>query len=208
MAIKISEHESATANNEIKMHHLVWSGYHRQCHSFEHIVQLKGSFNQVGPNGGHPSLVLEVMGPSCQSILNDPKAYVGKSHKTRHCPLWMAKRMIKGMCKGVADLHACGVVQGDLHLGNLLVTVRQLTMAYVPVLKQKTPSEHDRAAIPRRLDGKPAQPRAPRYMLKHMSLAPWANLDYDNMSVKIADLGGGTWLCPPSMNHAAAYKAM
>lgn len=75
-------------------------------------------FEISGPNGRHTCFVTTVMG---QSISVATKRAQGIA--SRVLPLGMAKRAVNDLAQAVAYMSTCGVVHGDLHPGNLLLSL-------------------------------------------------------------------------------------
>ncbi|TFK68438.1 kinase-like protein [Pluteus cervinus] len=78
-----------------------------------HVLTLLDHFTIHGPNGKHLVLVTDVVAP------------ILKVRFPKRDPLWY-KTAALGLVKGVAHLHATGIVHGDLHLGNVGVAFPQL----------------------------------------------------------------------------------
>ncbi|KAL1687450.1 kinase-like protein [Schizophyllum commune] len=79
-----------------------------------HVLTLLDRFQHQGPNGVHSVIVTDVVAPLLSF------------HISRRLPRWR-KVAAYGLAKAVAQLHAAGVVHGDLHLGNVGVAMPQLS---------------------------------------------------------------------------------
>ncbi|KAI5886663.1 kinase-like protein [Schizophyllum commune H4-8] len=79
-----------------------------------HVLTLLDSFEHRGPNGVHSVLVTDVVVPLL--ALNPSK----------RPPAWR-RSAAHGLARAVAQLHAAGVVHGDLHLGNTGIAIPQLS---------------------------------------------------------------------------------
>ncbi|PPQ96570.1 hypothetical protein CVT26_006299 [Gymnopilus dilepis] len=76
------------------------------------IAEMIDHFEVEGPNGRHLCLVMELLGPSLELLLNHKKP-----------PFDVCARMITQISRAVAYLHFRGVVHGDLHPGNILLKI-------------------------------------------------------------------------------------
>ncbi|GJE84423.1 kinase-like protein [Phanerochaete sordida] len=79
----------------------------------QHVMELLDSFTLQGPNGVHRVLVHNVLGNLTEAI----RSGLGVQQIRRIC---------HQLVQGVAFLHRHGVVHGDLHLGNIGVTLPTL----------------------------------------------------------------------------------
>lgn len=77
------------------------------------VVRLLDNFALKGPNGTHTVLVFNVLG-SLMEVLRSPEGYK------------QAKEICRQVVQGVAALHRHGIVHGDLHVGNVGVTLPAL----------------------------------------------------------------------------------
>ncbi|KAF9008436.1 kinase-like domain-containing protein [Cyathus striatus] len=117
----------------------------------EHVIRIFDTFVIQGPNGTHHCIVTEFLGISLVDDVDDFYGY----HKD-HFPSEVTRKVAVQVSLGVAYLHSCGIVHGDLHLGNVLF--------YSPRLQAAPREELDR------IYGQPYQ-RPFRYD-KDDSLAP------------------------------------
>lgn len=151
------------------------------------IVPLLDSFHHEGPNGMHLCLVFAIMGPNAGTVLNlAPECQIGEPWDRRYPKLW-ARRILRDTLLGLQFLHSNNIVHGDLHLGNILFTVKLSdTQSNPPETLEQRPDE----GFPlRRLDGK-IDRWAPKYLLEPRALYEYISLELDPL-VKITDLGGG-----------------
>ncbi|KAF8999188.1 kinase-like domain-containing protein [Cyathus striatus] len=80
-----------------------------------HVIRIFDTFIIQGPNGTHHCIVTELLGLSLRA--NAIRFY----RKNRgHPPPDVTKRVAAQVALGVAYLHKCDIVHGDLHLGNVL----------------------------------------------------------------------------------------
>ncbi|KAH6903319.1 kinase-like domain-containing protein [Coprinopsis sp. MPI-PUGE-AT-0042] len=79
------------------------------------VLQILDAFVHQGPNGEHLCVVTEVSGPNLATHLWD----VGPEEADALTPE-LARTFVLQVAQGLHYLHSCGVIHGDLHLGNLL----------------------------------------------------------------------------------------
>ncbi|KAJ4412065.1 hypothetical protein N0V82_008865 [Gnomoniopsis sp. IMI 355080] len=98
----------------------------------------------------------------------------------------MRKRILRNVLHGLQYLHSYGIVHGDIHMGNILVTIRPLECdaGTIADLKQRP---EDGEPLKRR-DGK-QDLWAPPYQLVPAGLLEYNSTELDPY-VKIADIGG------------------
>jgi len=90
----------------------------------EHVTQLIDYFHHEGPNGIHLCLVVEPMGPSANTMVEELACF-----KQRHVnikiryPTWMAKSLLQQSLQGLAFLHSLDIAHGDFQPGNILFTI-------------------------------------------------------------------------------------
>lgn len=163
------------------------------------FANLLDSFQLSGPNGLHTVFVFEPLGPHLDDALRlTPQFGVGEMSgsdnsffkgipKYYRFPKWLGKRILRNVLHGLSYLHTHGVVHGDLHQGNILVTIRDLecTADRIRELRQ---SPEDSEAL-KRLDGK-SDLWAPPYLLAPATLLKYTSVELDPY-VQIADIGGG-----------------
>ncbi|KAH6903322.1 kinase-like domain-containing protein [Coprinopsis sp. MPI-PUGE-AT-0042] len=99
------------------------------------VLQFLDSFVHKGPNGEHLCVVTEVSGPNLATCL---WGYGPDDDKDLDClPSELPPVLALQAAKGMEYLHSCGIVHGDLHMGNLLY--------HLPVLSTlKTLEEFDK----------------------------------------------------------------
>jgi serine/threonine-protein kinase SRPK3 len=76
----------------------------------EFIVQFIDEFEHTGPNGVHPCIISEVLGPPVSSDLEEV-------YRDEMYPIDIAKRIVSQIARGMEYLHHCGVVHGGTQLG-------------------------------------------------------------------------------------------
>ncbi|KAF8992542.1 kinase-like domain-containing protein [Cyathus striatus] len=81
----------------------------------EHVIRIYDTFIIEGPNGTHHCIVTEILGIT---LAEDVTEVYG--HNNDHFPPNITKKVAGQVALGVAYLHKCGIVHGDLHLKNVL----------------------------------------------------------------------------------------
>ena len=161
------------------------------------VVTLLDSFLLDGPNGRHPCLVLEPMGPSISSVLNAPRINYDPRHpQPRRFPTEQTKAIVRNVLCGLAFLHGNGVVHGDLQLGNTLFAIRDLAAVRTEKLQQD--KANSRTEVLKRKDGK-IDKWAPKYLIVSDPLQDYV-LQGAEQVVKIIDMGGGAYKTNPTFS--------
>lgn len=165
----------------------------------EYFARLLDSFQISGPNGLHNAFVFEPLGPHLDDVLRfTPEFGVGEIvdsdgnllkgiPKFHRFPKMLGKRVLRNVLHGLRYLHAHGVVHGDLHRGNVLVTIRNLKCTADKIRELQQRPEDGKAL--KRLDGK-LDLWAPPYQLAPAGLLQYSSTDLDPY-VKITDIGVG-----------------
>ncbi|KAF9008402.1 kinase-like domain-containing protein [Cyathus striatus] len=154
----------------------------------EHVIKILDIFTILGPNGTHHCIVTEILGTS---LADDVEEFYGDFND--HFPPNVTKKVVTQVSLGVAYLHKCGIVHGDLHLGNVLF--------YSPKLQSASLEELDRiygkpclVPITYRKDGTivPPSVHLPRSIAVVPDLLPLLEVclsSVDDVHVKICDFG-------------------
>lgn len=156
-----------------------------------HILRLMNSFQETGPNGEHLGLVYKPMAVTVVSgldLLPQYRDVPKKYREVRRYPKRMVKRILKHTLLGLTQLHALGIVHGDLQQGNLLFASRDLDELPEEELVQDVESTTERIT---RLDGKEDR-WAPLFLASSQNLSKYAEFG-EFFNIKISDLGGGKW---------------
>ncbi|KAF8488912.1 kinase-like domain-containing protein [Gautieria morchelliformis] len=152
----------------------------------EFLVEYLDDFKVEGPNGTHQCIVTEVLGPS---IGADIEEIYGPEERY---PIEIAKNVVAQIMRGVAYLHSCGVVHGDLHVGNILFRISGIEQMSRQDL-QKYLGEPRKRLLSRR-DGKlvTSSPHEPKYVVsapQRQALLELCLNSSDAVRVKICDFG-------------------
>lgn len=154
----------------------------------EYIVHLLNSFYHQGPNGNHLCTVLEPMGPSLSTVLNAPfEIYDPLNPPVRRLAKEQIKRILRHVLLGLSFLHDTSIVHGDLHSGNILFALQDLSSVECVALEQTT--ENSRIDQLHRIDGK-CDKWAPTYLAVAEPLSQHVR-SREAEAVKLSDLGGG-----------------
>lgn len=152
-------------------------------------------FEEPGPNGKHQCLVFELTGQTAHNLLKrepkwsmpPPGQVLSFPKVDKKCRYSRAKSMLKDALEGLHCLHKCGIVHGDLHMGNLVASLPILSSQQRHDLVQR--SDPPKYVSPERLDGK-----LDRWVPIHLyPVEPLTEFVTDgvNVDMKIADLGAG-----------------
>ena len=100
-----------------------------------YIMTLLDSFEHRGPNGVHECFVFEVMGPSAGSYIRNfpletaqPSSPSNGSQKQSKHRLLVVKSILRQTLLGIEFLHKCGIAHSDLQPGNILVSIKDLSL--------------------------------------------------------------------------------
>ncbi|TFK83744.1 kinase-like protein [Polyporus arcularius HHB13444] len=96
-----AEREASAVRTSMTSPNAVWA---------KHIIHLLDDFTIRGPNGTHKVHVTDVIMPMKQ-LLRSRLSAVKK------------KELVKGLAQGLAHLHRCGIIHGDVHWGNVGCTM-------------------------------------------------------------------------------------
>ncbi|CAI0651946.1 unnamed protein product [Colletotrichum noveboracense] len=186
VALKI-EAANRRKSNELLIQTQLAAGISENLRS-EYIVRLLNSFYHQGPNGNHLCIVLEPMGPSLSAVLNAPfEIYDPLNPPLRRFAKVKIRRILRHVLLGLSFLHENGIVHGDLHSGNILFALQDLSSVERVALEQTT--ENSRIDQLHRIDGKRDQ-WAPTYLAVAEPLSQHV-LSREAEAVKLSDLGGG-----------------
>jgi serine/threonine protein kinase len=167
-----------------------------------HCVDVDSSFIQRSENGYHPCTIFQPMGPNAHDMLDLlPKTFL-KRHEEDEAdepvprparyPKKMAKRILKQLLQSLASVHANGLIHGDVHLGNLLFSIRDISGKPEHEMKRGQ-DEMIRPLI--RKDGKEDR-WAPRYLTLNQPLTDFVDTS-DDFKVKLADFASAWPIASP-----------
>lgn len=145
-------------------------------------MTLLDHFDHTGPNGTHECLVFEVMGPNAETMVEElPENQPLRIHQVARYQLWMAKSILYQALLGLHYLHTIiGVAHGDIQPGNLLFSLRDLSLADEASLQQM--EEEGQTSDPvRRLDGS-VDKGAPRYVALNQPLSSFVDISRTSKS--------------------------
>ncbi|KAF8075210.1 kinase-like domain-containing protein [Lyophyllum atratum] len=152
----------------------------------EYVMKVFDDFKIEGPNGTHECIVTELLGPYV-----DPTD-LEEVYDDERFPLDVRKKMVSQIARGVAYLHKCGVVHGDLHLGNMLLYHPRMAHFSLEDIRQYF--EIDEGGPLTRVDGVPITPTAHVPQRLYTTPLPYALLrlclsSLETVHVKICDFG-------------------
>ncbi|KAL2044425.1 hypothetical protein N7G274_003130 [Stereocaulon virgatum] len=141
------------------------------------IIQLLDRFEHEGPNGTHPCLVFEPLGPS---VVSEAELYT--SNRLPGKVAWEASRQT---IQALAYIHASGIAHGDLHPGNIIFANTTSYQSDTDLLKSLgEPQMSD--VIPS--SGHSLTAQVPKYLVLPTS-PPFVARDFESCQVKLVDFG-------------------
>lgn len=154
----------------------------------------------------HTAFVFEPLGPDLGDALrltpafNHGTMFAGSGERRplpgvpayQRLPKYLGKRALRNVLQGLRYLHAHGIVHGDLHFGNILVTTREADLACTAAKIAQLQQRPEDGRPLERVDGK-KDIWAPPYQLEPAGLMEYSSTKLDPY-VKITDVGGCEWL--------------
>ncbi|QVM05903.1 hypothetical protein D8B26_000610 [Coccidioides posadasii str. Silveira] len=113
VALKINISCITGENNEIRILRQLRDSGHQNQLGYNNVIHLLDDFAIQGPNGIHDCIVTEVVGGM---------RYFRDTSIFKAC----VKKLSLQAIMGLSYLHSQGVTHGDLHIGNLAVSMPQL----------------------------------------------------------------------------------
>ncbi|CAG8121190.1 unnamed protein product [Penicillium salamii] len=156
-----------------------------------YTTQLLNEFEHRGPNGLHKCLVLEPMGPSVNTMVEELPQFKPRKRgmKIRYL-LQMAKSILKQSLQALAFLHENGIAHGDFQPGNILFSLNDIDSTPEELLLQEKSVQTQSISPPvQRLDGKQDK-WAPQYLCVAQPLMP-STCYTEGFKVKLSYMGGG-----------------
>ncbi|KAJ5158192.1 uncharacterized protein N7500_007843 [Penicillium coprophilum] len=151
----------------------------QQSLSSNYIVQLLDSFTHKGPNGEHECLVLELLGPSVDTVLADYRESEEKFEPD------VLLRMSSQLLKAIKFIHGAGMCHGDISGRNIAFSCSNLSRATEEELFEVLGNPEIEPLV--YTDGTPLQPGLPTQIVK---VAEWTNwIDEDEEDLRLLDLG-------------------
>ena len=180
VALKIiTSGNSSEDNNELKIHaHLRQKA--EQGQKVSSVAALLDSFWIEGPNGKHLCLAFELSGPSIASL-----DYHWGTRKIRPD---VARDLASQSAKGLQELHAAGVVYGDLSAANILF--RLIDINNWSVEKVYETFGHPEAIEIQTAEGEPAPASAPKVVYEPIQFQSLGT-DYLKPEIIFIDLADG-----------------
>ncbi|KAJ5509085.1 hypothetical protein N7527_011228 [Penicillium freii] len=162
-----------------------------------YITRLLDEFEHRGPNGLHKCLVLEPMGPSVNTMVEElPQFNPRKRGMKIRYPLQMAKSILKQSLQALAFLHKNGIAHRDFQPGNILFALNDIDSTPEGLLLQEEDVQARSISPPvQRLDGKQDK-WAPQYLCVAQPLVPFTCYA-EGFMVKLSDMGGAYFFTDP-----------
>ncbi|KAK7061247.1 kinase-like domain-containing protein [Favolaschia claudopus] len=171
----------------------------------QYVMQLLDHFVHTGPNGLHRCIVTELLGPSLASDIED-------LYPTERFPPSIARALIRQIAYGVRFLHRKGIVHGDLHIGNILLSSTKLSILASQEEIESYYGEPEKCSL-RLMPSKvtthegvdddssfpPLAPHVPRYVIETPDPTPLLHLCLDepeHVHVKLCDFSESSVIDP------------
>ena len=172
VALKIIQAGASDDSNELRIHQ-----YLQQIGSTRaHVAALLDHCFVEGPNGRHLVLAFEVSGPSIASL-----RYHWQRRKVRPD---VVRRIAQQTAQGLKEIHATGIVYGDLSAGNVLLGIKSIDALSIDQVYERF--GHPEAEQVQRLDGGAVDDRCPRCIYEPINFAK-ADVDSFTAEVKFVD---------------------
>ncbi|KAJ6159608.1 hypothetical protein N7497_004145 [Penicillium chrysogenum] len=147
--------------------------------SSKYIIQLLDDFTHDGPNGAHQCLVLELLGPTVDTVLKD--YCEGDDNLEPEDILRMSTQLLKA----VRFIHSAGMCHGDISGRNIAFTCNKL-------LNSPEKGFFDVLGFPEieplaRIDGAPLDNGLPTQLVKAAEWVDW--IDEDEEDIRLLDFG-------------------
>ena len=189
---------SSEDNNELKIHaHLKQKA--EQGQKVSSVAALLDSFWIEGPNGKHLCLAFELSGPSIASL-----SYHWGTRKIRPD---VVRDLASQSAKSLQELHAAGVVYGDLSAANILF--RLIDIKDWSVEKVYETFGHPEAIEVQTAEGEPAPDSAPKVVYEPIQFQS-LDADYLKPEIIFIDLADGQIIDSPAdepSGYSLAYTA-
>ncbi|KAI7946294.1 hypothetical protein MJO29_010821 [Puccinia striiformis f. sp. tritici] len=139
-----------------------------------HVATLLDHFKHEGPNGTHVCLVFEVLGESVDAL----------KERYKKVPAPIVRKIGRQVLLGLDYLHReCGIFHLDLKPANVLICIEDVERVISSELESPPKGGYNtKTSIP--LKSTPARSVRP---------GQTDHSDYSNITIKITDLGSGTW---------------
>ncbi|KAK8258282.1 kinase domain-containing protein [Phyllosticta capitalensis] len=175
VALKILTSESSSTSSEPQILRVLSSGSQDHPGS-PYVCHLLDEFWLDGPSGRHLCLVLRPAGCS----VSDSKKDSGRWK----FPLGVARSISAQTFAGLDYIHSCGVVHGDLHIGNILLQLPELEHYNEAEILQRF-GEPERVPVEKSAD----DPRFPKYRVSPIMTTISCDDVPANAKIIISDFG-------------------
>ncbi|KAF8997368.1 kinase-like domain-containing protein, partial [Cyathus striatus] len=174
----------------------------------EHVVCILDTFVLEGINGLHHCIVTELLGIDLNADVED---FYGED--IEHFPPDVGKKIVAQVAQGVAYLHKCGIIHGDLHLRNVLFYSPKLQNASCseikhiygePIFSPIRYSSDYRKPVP----PSPHRPTMTIHSLHKLHLFEICLSSPHKVHIKICDLGESSIYKPYTLFHQPFKSGM
>ncbi|KAH9456866.1 hypothetical protein Pst134EA_020777 [Puccinia striiformis f. sp. tritici] len=164
-------HQSCRGRNSIPRAYLLGQS---SPPGYCHVATLLDHFKHEGPNGTHVCLVFEVLGESVDAL----------KERYKKVPAPIVRKIGRQVLLGLDYLHReCGIFHLDLKPANVLICIEDVERVISSELESPPKGGYNtKTSIP--LKSTPARSVRP---------GQTDHSDYSNITIKITDLGSGTW---------------
>ncbi|KAG7286209.1 hypothetical protein NEMBOFW57_008515 [Staphylotrichum longicolle] len=151
----------------------------------KHVSHLIESFHHEGPNGRHLCIVLGMLGPKLSSVVED-------------CPEYrldgtLARSVSRQLLLAVVYLHSVGVAHGDIHMGNVLLSLPDFEEASLEaIFEDLGPPQIGKVE---RYDGMPLEPGIPEYLVEPAEYG--VEVDEETCEIQLIDFGESFFIADP-----------
>ncbi|KAL9103285.1 MAG: hypothetical protein Q9163_001663 [Psora crenata] len=180
----VSADASSGSASEVEIRGYLRQEIERSRHpGSECILSPLDEFKIDGPNGRHQCLVSELVGPT---VLDARDA---QEHEI--LPIKTAKRVFSQLAMGIAFLHQCGILHGDIHSRNIAFLLPDLDSWPVEKIYSEISDPEKQEVF--RLDGKQLGPEVPPYTVEPAYF--WRlGMESITKNMKIIDYGEASFI--------------
>lgn len=193
--VKSSPHYTEAAEDEIRLLDRVVEKSTSVEGGKSSVVKLLDHFYVRGPNGKHVCMVFEVLGANLLKVI--------KHYDYMGLPIPLVKKIVRQVLEGLRLLHEdCGIIHTDLKPENILLSLSSSEMKSIADCLDTSSKDisssiegienikisNNNSSSPVVSSGTPVS------RSREFSLSMLEDPNYEDIHVKIADLGNGCWV--------------